>query len=172
VAKASGQSYTRGKHFFSEKVRLNRVVVVYCMNFVRSLGMARTNQVGLNRKHTARALATSGLVCALGLMGCVQELGQASYEERLADHLQASGAKMYGAYWCPHCQAQKDLFKGAIDRVPYVECDANGTNAQPELCDEKGIKAYPTWEINGQFSEGVKPLGKLAQLSGFEAPPK
>jgi glutaredoxin len=109
--------------------------------------------------------------CALGVVGCSQLSGE-SYAGRLADHLALSGAQMYGAYWCPHCHRQKDLFGAAAARVPYVECDRNGTNAQPDLCEAKGIKGYPTWEINGQLYEGVKPLGKLAQLSGFEAPPQ
>ena len=29
---------------------------------------------------------------------------------------------MYGAYWCPHCQAQKKVFGESFQYVPYVEC--------------------------------------------------
>ena len=29
---------------------------------------------------------------------------------------------MYGAYWCPHCQAQKKLFGSSFKYVNYVEC--------------------------------------------------
>jgi glutaredoxin len=90
-----------------------------------------------------------------------------SYEAQLADHLSATGARMYGAYWCPYCTNQKRLFGGGSQRMPYVECDPQGWNAQSSLCQEKGIKVYPTWEIQGQFHEGVQPLGVLAELSGF-----
>ncbi|MEL6602689.1 MAG: hypothetical protein AAFP20_05615 [Cyanobacteria bacterium J06614_10] len=91
-----------------------------------------------------------------------------SYEARLADHLSESGAKMYGAYWCPHCAVQKDYFGGAVSQIPYVECDAEGFNSQAELCAEKGIAAYPTWIIDGEYYPGAQPLGRLARLSGFE----
>ena len=106
------------------------------------------------------------LVSALLLGGC--DALPNSYNARLADHLTETGAKMYGAYWCPHCATQKDHFNGVVDRLPYVECDPNGIGAQPELCAEMQIYAYPTWIINGEYYEGSMLPGKLAALSGFE----
>lgn len=94
-----------------------------------------------------------------------------SPEASLAQHLAATGSTMYGAYWCPHCADQKAMFGEAIDLVPYVECAADGENAQPELCSAKNIQAYPTWEIDGQLYPGVKSLEDLAQLSGYPATP-
>jgi glutaredoxin len=93
-----------------------------------------------------------------------------TYEANLANHLRQSGAYMYGAYWCPHCAAQKDLFGVAANQIPYIECDPQGENSQAALCQAKGIQGYPTWEINGERYVGVQPLGKLAELSGFEPP--
>ncbi len=92
-----------------------------------------------------------------------------AYEARLAEHLTATGAKMYGAYWCPHCGAQKEYFGAVADQLPYVECDAEGYSAQSELCAEMGIEVYPTWIIDGQYYTGVQLPGKLAALSGFES---
>lgn len=78
---------------------------------------------------------------------------------------------MYGAYWCPHCQAQKELFGKAIDAVTYVECDAQGKDAQPALCLEKGIKVYPTWiRSDGTVYESLQTLQKLAKNSGCALP--
>jgi uncharacterized membrane protein len=85
----------------------------------------------------------------------------------LADHLRESGAVFYGAYWCPHCQAQKQMFGAAASKLPYVECDPRGTNAQPNACAAVGVKAYPTWVINGQKMEGEVSPSDLARLSGF-----
>lgn len=93
-----------------------------------------------------------------------------SYEAQLADHLTEGGAKLYGAYWCPYSAAQKDSFASAINRVPYVECDGGGYNAQPETCQAAGIAVYPTWVIGGDHYAGVQRLGKLARLSGFNQP--
>ena len=86
----------------------------------------------------------------------------------LAEKLTASGAVMYSAYWCPHCQEQKQLFgKEATAKLKVIECAPDGQNSQAELCQQKKIDGYPSWEINGQLDSGVKPLQKLANLVGF-----
>jgi uncharacterized membrane protein len=87
----------------------------------------------------------------------------------LAAHLTARGARMYSAYWCPHCHEQKQLFgKQAEARLTVIECAPDGLNSQTSLCESKKIQGYPTWEINGQIDSGVKTLQELALRSGFE----
>ena len=89
----------------------------------------------------------------------------------LAEHLTASGAKLYTAYWCPHCHDQKELFgRQATEKLTVIECAPDGRNSQRELCEAKKIEGYPTWEINGQLDSGVKPLAKLAEASGYQGP--
>lgn len=45
----------------------------------------------------------------------------------LAQRLKAAGAKMYGAFWCSHCQEQKAEFGAeAQAALPYVECYPQG----------------------------------------------
>ncbi len=86
----------------------------------------------------------------------------------LAEHLTSTGAVMYSAYWCPHCHEQKELFgKEAAAKLTVVECAPDGRGSQKALCDSKKIEGFPTWEINGKLDSGVKPLAKLAELSGF-----
>jgi len=85
----------------------------------------------------------------------------------LARHLTDTGAVMYGAYWCPHCKDQKEWFGEAFEYINYVECDPQGKGGNPRLCQEKGIRGYPTWEIGGRFYEGAYPLQSLAELSGY-----
>ncbi|MEG4209909.1 hypothetical protein [Microcoleus sp. S13_B4] len=87
----------------------------------------------------------------------------------LATHLQTIKARMYGAYWCPHCHTQQELFgKEAFTAITYIECDPRGKNAQPDLCKAANIKAYPTWEIRGKYYTGRQSLEKLAILSGYK----
>jgi glutaredoxin len=87
---------------------------------------------------------------------------------QLAEHLTALGAKMYGAYWCPHCHDQKQLFgQEAAKIIDYVECDGEGIDPQPALCRSKGIEGYPSWEINGQIYSGAQRLEELAAASGY-----
>ena len=93
-----------------------------------------------------------------------------AFEQSLAQHLQQTGAKMYGAYWCPHCADQKALFGPAVAAVPYVECDPQGEKSQPDLCQAKQIEGYPTWEIAGRFYPGTRSLLELAALSNYKVP--
>jgi glutaredoxin len=88
---------------------------------------------------------------------------------QLATHLAQTGAKMYGAEWCPHCQDQKALFGAAAKRLPYIECSigAQGTG-QTTVCRNAGITTYPTWEIGGQRYQEVMSTLRLAELSGFD----
>jgi len=78
---------------------------------------------------------------------------------------------MYTAYWCPHCHEQKELFgKEAAAKIKMVECAPDGYKSQAELCETKGVKGYPSWEIDGKIDSGAKPLAKLADLSGYRGP--
>lgn len=94
-----------------------------------------------------------------------------SAELALVEHLNDMGAKYYGAYWCPHCHEQKQLFgKEAAAQIDYVECAADGVNAQVEQCKAAGIQAFPSWEINSQVYAGVRSLNELADLSDYQGP--
>ena len=87
----------------------------------------------------------------------------------LAQHLTASGAVVYTAYWCPACRTQKELFgKAAAKELAIVECARDGYNADPQLCDAKEIQSYPTWEIDGALlTPGIKNPEELANVSGY-----
>ena len=92
-------------------------------------------------------------------------------ELALAKHLTDSGAKMYGAYWCPHCHDQKQLFgKEAYKKMPYVECAADATNSQADLCTAENVTSYPTWKVNGEDLMGTQTLETLALASGYQGP--
>jgi len=81
--------------------------------------------------------------------------------------LNEKGAKMFGAYWCSHCAAQKRMFGDAWEHITYVECSIEGNQrAQTEICQNERISGYPTWEINGQKHTGEQTLDNLAKLSG------
>jgi hypothetical protein len=93
---------------------------------------------------------------------------RASTSEQLAlsEHLRRSGALFYGAWWCPACFKQKNLFgQEAGDQLPYVECAK--TQAGRDRCQAAGIKAYPTWILGERRIEGVQTLEELKRWSGF-----
>jgi hypothetical protein len=86
----------------------------------------------------------------------------------LAKHLKSVGAKMYGAYWCPHCHEQLQLFgQKAVTQLPYIECAEDGKNARPDLCKAAKIEGYPTWKIKAKTYEGTQTLVELANASGY-----
>lgn len=87
----------------------------------------------------------------------------------LAKHLKKVGAKEYGTFWCPTCTRQKEMFgEQAFSQIDYIECDPNGKNARPDLCQKANISVFPTWQINGKLYPYVPSLDQLAQLSGYQ----
>jgi hypothetical protein len=91
---------------------------------------------------------------------------EGKYDE-FAKCLSENGVTMYGAYWCPHCNAQKQMFGNSWSQVNYVECSLPNKAGQTQVCTESGIKSYPTWEFqDGLRIEGEMPLEKISSLSG------
>jgi hypothetical protein len=92
------------------------------------------------------------------------------YLKGLAEHLSERGAVFYGAYWCPRCQEQKDLFGASAKHLPYVECTPDGRNKpRADACIDQQISAYPTWVINGRRHTRVLEPDALARHSGYQA---
>uniref|UniRef100_A0A0D9VP60 Vitamin K epoxide reductase domain-containing protein n=1 Tax=Leersia perrieri TaxID=77586 RepID=A0A0D9VP60_9ORYZ len=89
----------------------------------------------------------------------------------LAKHLHSIGAKMYGAFWCSHCNEQKQIFgREATKLLDYVECFPNGAGKGKKMapeCAAAGIEGFPTWIINGKVLGGDQELPILAEESGF-----
>ncbi|OAY76036.1 Thiol-disulfide oxidoreductase LTO1, partial [Ananas comosus] len=63
----------------------------------------------------------------------------------LAKHLKTIGAKMYGAFWCSHCNEQKEMFgREAVKMLDYVECFPDGVGKGRKMaleCAAVGIEA-------------------------------
>jgi glutaredoxin len=89
-------------------------------------------------------------------------------QKALARHLKQKGAVVYGAWWCPHCNHQKELFGlEAIEHLPYVECDKD--DAGRKQCQKAQVKGYPTWDLNGERRLGVLSLEELEIWSGYSS---
>ena len=89
----------------------------------------------------------------------------------LAIHLSKTGAKMYGAFWCPHCQQQKAIFGASANRLPYVECSPNGQNAPHRRKSAKlnTFKAIQPGSSTGSTSRKFSAVKQLADNTGFQA---
>ena len=83
------------------------------------------------------------------------------------------GVKMYGAWWCPHCQEQKEMFAKSFKYVNYVECGVKGdVHAKSQVCKDENIKAFPTWQFppTGERVERVFSLEELSDRTGCSLP--
>jgi thiol-disulfide isomerase/thioredoxin len=91
--------------------------------------------------------------------------------DEFATCLGEQGATFYGAFWCPHCQAQKALFGNSAKKLPYVECSAPDGQTQTEICKQEGITGYPTWVFKDHStSTGEMTLQELAEKTTCPLP--
>ena len=87
----------------------------------------------------------------------------------LAKYLKENGVVKYSAYWFPNCLNQSELFgKQAYRELNVVECARDGINSETQLCIDKKIKGFPTWEINGKIILRLLSLKELSKLTGFK----
>ena len=97
--------------------------------------------------------------------------GKPGKYDELAICLKDKGVIFYGAFWCSHCQANKKLFGSSAKLLPYVECSTPDGQSQTQVCKDKGVNTYPTWEIaSGTRLLGEQSLVKLSEASGCPLP--
>jgi len=174
---------------FAVSVYLNAIAVVVieasCIYCLASLALITVIYLltwradGLKDLNGWRIGSTAAAVFVVGLMhlnyaGAFDPAAgpEDPYVRALAEHLSASDAKFYGAYWCPHCQQQKSAFGASAERLPYVECSPNGQRSAPATsCLAVEIRNYPTWIIEGRRLERTLSVRQLARYSGFRPPP-
>ncbi|OIP71408.1 MAG: Vitamin K epoxide reductase [Oscillatoriales cyanobacterium CG2_30_44_21] len=151
-------------------------ICLYCITSATNMALIWLLTIFGNAwKDVGNLIFTGALVAIVtltGTLGVYASQGKLaaqsnSFAGRLAQHLTATNAKMYGAYWCSHCAEQKQIFGEAKSLIPYVECDAKGVNPQTQLCQQKGITGFPTWEIDGKMLSGRRSLEELAEASKY-----
>jgi thioredoxin-related protein len=107
------------------------------------------------------------LILVLVLSACSTNNVPQEKIESLAKCLSEKDVVMYGAFWCPHCARSKKNFGPSFQYIKYVECDPRGDNEQSELCLEKKIENYDTWEFaSGERVVGEPSFEVLAEKSG------
>lgn len=96
---------------------------------------------------------------------------KSSEYDQFAQCIADSGAKFYGAFWCPHCLEQKRMFGDSYKLLPYIECSTPDQQGQLQVCIDADIKGYPTWEFpDGTRESGEIPFDVLAEKTGCELP--
>ncbi len=116
----------------------------------------------------AAVLVVVGLVI-FAANNSVGESAPSPYDD-FAQCLTDTGVKMYGAWWCPHCESQKELFGSAFDRLTYIEC-STAARTMNQTCKDAGIEGYPTWEFSdGSRASGEQSFASLSEASGCALP--
>lgn len=115
------------------------------------------------------------LILGVGATAAIRKGGNAAggpgAYDAFATCLKDQGAVFYGAFWCPHCQAQKKLFGSSQKLLPYVECSTADGRGQLPVCIEKNVSSYPTWEFkDGSRLNGEISLAQLAEKTSCVLP--
>lgn len=119
-----------------------------------------------------------GLLIVLLVAGLIAIRNNSVKEDALASSLYDGfaqcladkGALFYGAFWCPHCREQKELFKNT-KKLPYVECSTPDQKDQVQICKDEHIQSYPTWKFeDGTVVEGGMSLEALSEKTNCELP--
>jgi thiol-disulfide isomerase/thioredoxin len=113
-----------------------------------------------------------GLILLGGVVWLIVTPGRGGKLDGFAKCIKQSGTEFYGAFWCPHCQAQKARFGKSAEFLPYVECSTADGQGQTQACKDKGITTYPTWQFANFTTTriGELELTEIASSTGCALP--
>lgn len=113
----------------------------------------------MNKQRNIKStLITVGIIIlvVIGFVFAYKASNKPSEYEPFAQSLKDAGTRFYGAFWCPHCQAQEKEFKMSRQKMErmglYVECSPSNGQGQTKVCSDAGIESYPTWVYAKDFS--------------------
>ena len=126
---------------------------------------------GVRTPRTRRMIVIAALILAAGALAVyLWKRPRVSRLDGFAKCLAARQVKMYGLYWCTHCEEQKEMFGSAFQYVPYIECGTKGVRAEQPNCVQAGVKNFPTWQFATERHEGVLRLESLSEKIGCSLP--
>ncbi len=96
------------------------------------------------------------LVIIIGVAFAFKASSAPSKYQPFAQGMTDNGTKFYGAFWCPHCQAQEKelgMTRQSLEKMGlYHECSLASGQGQTQLCIDAKIESYPTWVYPKEFS--------------------
>lgn len=81
-------------------------------------------------------------------------------KESLAKCLTEKEIYLFGAFNCPNCGVQKEMFGEAVEFIVYINCDL-----EPDKCDINE-NTYPYWKMDDNILRGPVPLKFLKDRTG------
>jgi len=112
-----------------------------------------------------------GVLLILGVVWLIMTPAKPGRLDAFAQCISDSGAKYYGAFWCPNCKNQEAMFGRSAGFLPRIECSTPDGRGQLPVCREAEIKGYPTWEFaDGTREGGTQTLESLGERTGCALP--
>jgi hypothetical protein len=138
----------------------------------RNKQAARAPQAPKDYRLLVRKLAIIALIAFIALVAWFFAVYRPSHKlDAFAKCLSQKKAHMYGAFWCPHCQEQKEKFDASFEYVNYTECGVKGERGITPECKTVGIQRFPTWFFaDNEKREAVLSLDDLSQKTGCPLP--
>jgi hypothetical protein len=138
----------------------------------RNKQVARGPKPPTDYRPLMRKGAIFGAIAALVLIAWYFAMYRPSHKlDAFAKCLTQNKAHMYGAFWCPHCQDQKEKFEASFEYVNYTECGIQGARGITQQCKDVGIQRFPTWFFgDNEKREAVLSLEDLSQKTGCPLP--
>ena len=97
------------------------------------------------------------LIAVVLLVNYIEQPNPSVNYDSFVKCLKEKGAVFYGAFWCPVCKKQKEMFGKSAKSLSYVECSTSDGKGQLQACKDRNIRGYPTWV----FKDGSRELGEL-----------
>jgi len=116
---------------------------------------------GMRKKQITFALLVIAVFAALAYIAYPYLAPGPTNLGPFASCLKDKGVIFYGAFWCPHCRAQKALFGNAVELLPYNEC-SNPDASEMQSCKDAGVGSSPTVRgsrENNRFKRSRKSRG-------------
>ena len=106
-----------------------------------------------------------------GLVWLIRTPGKPGRLDAFASCISESGAKYFGAFWCPNCKNQEAMFGRSARLLPRTECSTPDGRGQLQVCADAKIEGYPTWDMpDGTRVTGVQTLEALSQATSCPLP--
>jgi len=115
-----------------------------------------------NSRRTKRII-TAGIIVGIILLAIVLILIKtncANPSEEIVKCI-ANKSTLYIQTGCSHCLKQEYIFGKCYELINVVDCTKT-----PNKCVEAGIRAIPTWILNGTLIEGVYKIEELQEMMG------
>jgi hypothetical protein len=111
------------------------------------------------------------VLVVLGMIWLIRTPNKPGELDGFAQCIADSGAKYYGAFWCPNCKNQEALFGRSAKLIPRIECSTPDGKRQVAECSEAKIEGYPTWDfVDGTRVTGTQSLETLSEKTSCPLP--